>query len=175
MTPAAPTPTAVKQYNQLSFLLERVLKQEADGRLLAVLRESIHVIVDIVQTKLDILKGFMQQPIAARNYASAAEMMTAKLAMIRNDYIQGFNVLLGTRDAYMDNGRIVNLTPEIKDQLRASFAVTLDQTIRQCEPELRLDANTDLEVLQQQNEENLSLSIDIVKQFRESRQKERII
>ncbi|CAM0117311.1 ankyrin repeat domain-containing protein [Rhabdochlamydiaceae symbiont of Dictyostelium giganteum] len=154
-----------KDFNNLSAMIERKEKEELDHRsriaaIDQVMRERIQLNDDLINCQIEIVQDLLATPLETRDFTRVSDAVHQKLEVIREEHIQSFNAILSAREAYVENGQLIDLTREKKDILREQFQTSLAGSLQKFQASLKIDPSTNLqnlaESLKIQREENLA-------------------
>ncbi|MCE5318092.1 MAG: ankyrin repeat domain-containing protein [Parachlamydia sp.] len=159
------SPREVERYNQISVLMGVLDRQNAFHRtriagIDSVMREIVGTIVNIAEEQFALLSAFLQEPPERRSTVILQAMLKHRMETIRDNAIESYDVLIGAKDAVMEQGRMVPLTRDKRTELINLYRQKINTLLQQYQDQnggLRIDASTDLAALKQKMQSNLNV------------------
>lgn len=168
------TASQVNQYNAHTVLIEQQEKDERQHRsriaaIDTVMRDTVQLRVNLSCCQLEIVEQLLNKPEDVRDFETVPRLVQEKLAQIREDHIESFNVVLSAREACMENGRIVDLTREKKEELRGIFAHSLDESLQEFRLQFKVGPHSNLQQMHEQFATEKQVQIEAYEQMLHSK------
>lgn len=159
------SPREAERYNQISVLMGVLERQNAFHRtriagIDTVMREIVGTIVNIAEEQFTLLSAFIQEPPERRSTVILQAMLKHRMETIRDNAIESYSVLIGAKEAVMEQGRMVELTRDKRTELVGLYRQKMNTLLQQYQDQnggLKIDASTDLAALKQRMQSNLNV------------------
>ncbi len=165
------------QYNQLSVAIGAAEKKSNFYRtriagIDTVMREIVGTIADIAESQLELISTFQKDATVRASSLVLQGLMDQRMQSIKDDAIESYDSLLKAREAIMEQGRKVVLTPDKREELKTIFKRKMDEQLKDYQEKnggLNIDSRTDLNELKEKISQNLKSYVDIYERMLDSK------